>query len=367
KVVDELGKPGLLVHGVKVKPGKPTILAVCDGTPVIGLPGYPASALSITSLFVVPLIRKLAGYKPTTERTKVKAIVKRKIRSVEGRYEFKPMNLVKTRDSWFTFPVPGGSGAITSIVQADGFIEIPEDVKFIEPNTEVTISLFSEYIKPFDIQIIGSHCMALAHLQDVFMEEFPQYSVRSLGIGSTGGVAAIRREEAHIAGIHILDENKGYNKWLEDEMNIKIIPGYYRMQGLIVKKGNPKQIFGLNDLLRSDIKFINRNKGSGTRILLDILFEKMNIDKEKIIGYSQSVKSHTSAAEFVKKGIVDVAVGVESVVTSELDFIPLREEEYDLAIPTYFLDLPAIISFIETLQSDKFKARINKLKGYRLK
>ncbi|MFV2014240.1 MAG: molybdopterin biosynthesis protein, partial [Candidatus Heimdallarchaeota archaeon] len=291
EVVDNLGEPGLLVHGIKVKPGKPTILAVCNGKAVIGLPGYPASALSIFQLFVVPYVRLLSGLAPTEAKTKIRAKIKQRLRSVMGRHEFKPMNLIRSDEGWLAFPVPGGSGAITSIALADGFVEIGENESFILPDTEVEINLFSENIKPTDIQIIGSHCSVLAKIIQLYSQKHPNYNIRSIGVGSSGGIAAIRRGEAHIAGIHLLTE-KGYNQLDEIQADGTIVPGYNRMQGMIVKKGNPKEINQIRDLERSDISFINRNPGSGTRVLFDSLLDEEGINPDHINGYSQYTKSH---------------------------------------------------------------------------
>ncbi|MCH8907787.1 MAG: molybdopterin biosynthesis protein, partial [Candidatus Heimdallarchaeota archaeon] len=251
-IVDKLGSPGLLVHGIKVKPGKPTILAVCNGTPLIGLPGYPASALSIFKLFAVPYIRQLAGLVPLRDSDHIQATIKQRFRSVLGRHEFKPVNLINSPDGWLAFPVPGGSGAITSIARADGFVEIPEGISFLEANSQVLVKLLSEQIEPVSLQLIGSHCIALAQLLKLLSQKYPQITTRTISVGSTGGVAAIRRGEAHIAGIHLLKGDLGYNTWLEADMKATIIKGYKRMQGIIVVKGNPKKIHNISDLVRPD-------------------------------------------------------------------------------------------------------------------
>ncbi len=364
EIIDSLERPGLLVHGIKVKPGKPTILGVCGTTPIIGLPGYPASALSIYKLFVVPYIRKLAGLQVEDTDEQITATVKQRIRSVMGRHEFKPMNLIHIADEYTAYPVPGGSGAITSIALADGFVEIPENTSFILPNTEVKISLFSKNIKLPDIQIIGSHCVALARLQTLFTEKYPQFTSRSISVGSTGGVASVRRGECHVAGIHVLNENGIYNSWLIENTDMRIIKGYNRNQGLIVKKGNPKQIFTVKDLTRDDVRMINRNPGSGTRILLDLFLDKIGIERTNIDGYDNFVRSHSSAAQAVKSPHVDVALGIENVTDNDLDFIMLREEEYDFLISSRYENTDAIDAFISTLRSDEFKEILASLRGY---
>jgi putative molybdopterin biosynthesis protein len=364
EVVDKLGEPGLLVHGIKVKPGKPTILAVCEGKPIIGLPGYPASAMSIFQLFVIPYVRLLSGLGPAELKTKIKAKIKQRIRSVMGRHEFKPMNLIKSDEGWLAFPVPGGSGAITSIALADGFVEIAENEEFLLPDTEVEISLFSENIKPIDIQIIGSHCSVLAKIIQIFVTKHPNYNVRFIGVGSSGGVAAVRRGEAHIAGLHLLNENGKYNQLDENNIGGKVIKGYNRMQGMIVQKGNPKNIQNLKDLEREDISFINRNPGSGTRVLFDYLIAEEKIDKNKINGYSQYTKSHSTIAYAIKTGQVDVGVGIESVVDENLEFIHLQEEQYDFLINSNYSALEAVKAFKRILQNNEVKEIINQYPGY---
>ncbi|OLS24452.1 MAG: Molybdopterin molybdenumtransferase [Candidatus Heimdallarchaeota archaeon LC_2] len=367
EVVDNLGDPGLLVHGIKVKPGKPTILAVCQGVPVIGLPGYPASALSIFQLFVVPYVRKIAGLSPVGIKTKVKAKVKQRLRSVMGRHEFKPMNLIKSETGWLAFPVPGGSGAITSIALADGFVEIPDNETFVLPNTEVEITLFSDKIKPIDLQIIGSHCSVLAKIIQALYQKYPEYHSRLIGVGTTGGIAAIRRGEAHVAGIHLLSDTGEYNKLDQNEVDAFVIPGYYRMQGFIVPKGNPKNINKLTDLIREDVLFMNRNPGSGTRVLLDYLLLQHKLNSDSIKGYSQYSKSHSSVAAAVKSGVVDVGLGIQSAIDDDLDFIPLKEEEYDFLINNNYRHLPAVNAFIDILKSERVTEIINNFPGYRKK
>lgn len=363
EVVDNIGKPGLLVHGIKVKPGKPTILAVCDGKAIIGLPGYPASALSIFQLFAIPYVRLLSGLGPSETKTKIKAKIKQRLRSVMGRHEFKPMNLIRSDEGWLAFPVPGGSGAITSIALADGFVEIGEKESFILADTEVEINLFSDKIRPTDIQIIGSHCSVLAKIIQLFSQKYPNYHIRSIGVGSSGGIAAIRRGEAHIAGIHLLTD-KGYNQLNEEEVDGSLALGYNRMQGLIVLKGNPKNIRTLRDLEKEEISFINRNPGSGTRVLFDKLLVEEGITPDNIRGYSQYTQSHSSVANIIKSGLKDVGIGIESVVDDELDFIPLREENYDFLIKKRYINLKPVKAFIQLLQSEEVKEIVNTFKGY---
>jgi len=368
EVIDELGDPGLLVHGVKVKPGKPTILAVCDGTPIIGLPGYPASALSILQLFVIPLVRQFAGLSPQPTGSIVKAITNQRIRSAEGRYEFKPMYLLQGSDGWIAFPVPGGSGAITSIALADGFVQIPENTHFIAAGSEIDIHLISDEIKLPAIQFIGDHDIALSLLQKEFEQTYPQYSIRVVGEGSRGGLEPLRRGEAHMVGVHLLDPKRGYNSWIVEELDATLIPGFYRMLGFVVPKGNPKEIYVLKDLLREDVTFLNHTSGSGIRVLLDILLDKMGVDTSEINGYETSVRSQSSAVQAVQKGTVDVTIATKAGAENAfLDFVELREEEYDILVSNKFMELDQVKHFISLIRSDQFRELLLDLPGYRPK
>jgi len=368
QVIDEIGPPGLLVHGIKVKPGKPTILGVCNNVPIIGLPGYPASAISIMQLLVIPLTRKLSGLPDIDPSSIIKAKIKQRLRSAEGRYEFKPMYLFRGINNWIAYPVPGGSGAITSVSLADGFIQIPENTHYIPANTDVEIHLISQQIKPPSLQIVGSNDFALNHLQSIFEKLYSNLSIRLIGLGSYAGLAAVRRGEAHLAGVHIL-QNETYNSWIKNEFpDISIIPGYFRIQGLIVKKGNPNNIQTIQDLIKPGIRFINRIEGSGTRNFIDNLIDVNNLDKNKINGYHITSRSHISAAQMIAKNFGDVTIGIKQAADElNLDFIELGEEEYDFICNVTFKSDPIVQKFIKILKSDEFISILRKLSGYRTK
>ncbi len=364
-------KPGVIVHGIAVKPGKPAIIAVCNGKPVFGLPGYPTSALMIFEVLVAPLIRKLAGI--VKEERKIKAKIAVKTFSAEGRREFLPVNVARGSEGYIAYPVSGYySGAITSLAFSDGFVEIPENVVMLKEGEEVEVKLFSE-LKPADLMIIGSHCVGLDILLRILRKIKP-ITAKVINVGSTGGILAVKRGEADIAGTHLLDEKTGiYNEPYIKRYKLKdvvLVKGYLREQGFIVRKGNPKNIKGFRDLLRGDVTFINRNRGSGTRILLDMhlkkLSEEIGMDFGEVVrrirGYEVEAKTHTSVAVAVLRGKADVGIGIKSVaIRYGLDFIPIRAEEYDFVIGKDKLNKVPVKLFLEVLKSDEFSKELEKI------
>ncbi len=376
RVIEEFGE--ILVHGIAVKPGKPTVIAVANGKPIFGLPGYPTSALMIFEIFVVPLIRQMAGISERESKT-VEARVPFKVFSAIGRREFLPVNLVEGRDGLIAYPFTDYSGAISTLAEADGFIEIPESKVFLEEGEVVEVKLFGD-IKPADLMIIGSHCVGIDVLLEVLRRR-KAIQAKVINVGSTGGIMAIKRGEADIAGTHLLDEETGeYNIPYLYRYGLKgeavLVKGYIREQGFIVAKGNPKDIKGFEDLLRNDVTFVNRNPGSGTRVLLDIhlkrIAEERGISfeeiKRKIKGYDVEAKSHTAVAVAVLMGKADVGLGIKTVAERYgLDFIPVRPEEYDFVIRKDRLCKEAVKSFLEVLKSEEFRKELErKLPGIRV-
>ncbi len=370
-VINDLGKPGVIVHGLKVKPGKPAILAVADGKPIFGLPGYPASALMIFHLIVKPLIRKMAGLKTNIE-LRERAKVAFKYMKARGGTEFLPVVLISRKGEYIAYPILKGSGAVTSLALADGFIEIPENAQYLEEREEVLVNLFSPEIKPANLMIIGSNCigidMIIRHVQD----RFPDASIKTLNAGSIGGISAINREEADIAGIHILDEvSHQYNIPIVRKLKISdkavLVKGYHRQQGLIMPPGNPKGISGFKDLLREDVTLINRNAGSGTRILLDIKLNEIAEEMgqkpadltKKIKGYHAEANTHSAVAAAISLGKADVGLGIKAVGKQyNLDFIPITDECFDFLILKKSLKKEVVSAFIEVLKTDQFRSEI---------
>jgi len=375
RILDEF-EPGVLVHGIAIKPGKPAIIAVSDSKPVFGLPGYPTSAMTVFEVMVAPIIREMAGL-AEDEMVKLRANLAMKVFSAEGRREYLPVNVVEGAEGYSAYPVSGSySGAVTAFAFTDGFVEIPENVVMLEEGDEVEVRLFS-HLRPADLMIIGSHCIGVDILLSILREKKPCMS-KVINVGSTGGILAVKRGEADIAGTHLLDESGIYNEPIVRKYGVRdvlLVKGYLREQGLIVARGNPKKIRGFEDLLRKDVTFINRNKGSGTRILTDMYLKEIAVRKglsfqditASIRGYTVEAKTHTSVAVAVASGKADAGVGIKSVaVNYGLDFIPLRSEEYDFLIRKDRMEKEAVRDFLECLSSEEFARRIQKVEGLKV-
>jgi len=364
RVFEEFGD--VLVHGIAVKPGKPTVIAKAKNKILFGLPGYPVSALMIFEILVAPFLRRLSGC--VSSRNVVKAVVQVRTHSDFGRREFRPVAIVDT-GRFVAYPFTSYSGSTSTLAKADGFIEIPENVAFIDEGEVVDVYLFGDY-KPSEIVIIGSHCLGV----DLIVE-LGGFDAKVINVGSMGGLLAVKRGEADIAGTHLLDESGVYNIPFIQRLNLKdvvLVKGYLREQGLIVKRGNPKGIFGFEDLLRDDVTFINRNRGSGTRVLIDMELEKvaknlgMNFDDVRRIvkGYDVEAKTHTAVAVAVSMGKADVGVGIRTVAERyNLDFIPIRPEEFDFVMRKEKLGKDSVRRFLKILTSEEFRDALRGLKG----
>jgi putative molybdopterin biosynthesis protein len=369
RVLDEIGK--VVVHGIAVKPGKPTIIAFRNGKPIFGLPGYPVSALTIFEILVAPLIRKLSGL--DADRRKIKVRLATKVFSEIGRREFLPVHIVLGKDGYSAYPVTGSySGAITALAFSDGIVEIPENVMMLEENEEVEVKLFS-MIRPADLVFIGSHCIGV----DILVKMLG-IKTKVINVGSMGGLLAVKRGEADIAGTHLLDEDGIYNIGTIRKLGIRdavLVKGYLREQGFIVARGNPKKIVGFEDLLREDVRMINRNKGSGTRLLLDINLNSLagkiglSFDEltKRIKGYEVEAKTHDAVASAVATGKADVGIAIKSVANLYgLDFIPLRSEEYDFLIPKDRLEKEPVKMFLKILKSREFARELERVGGLKV-
>jgi molybdenum cofactor synthesis domain-containing protein len=365
--VAEMGK--VLVHGIKIKPGKPTIIGEADHKPFIGLPGYPSSALTIFNEVAAPLIRHMAGIRGA-EQHRVQARMAVRTQSEGGREVLQPVGLIRMADgSLAAYPIEKGSGAVTSLLDADGYVEIGEHTHVLEEGEHVEVTLFSEKIAFPDLLIIGSHCLGI----DVITELMARYgySVRSINVGSMGGLRAIRKGIADIAGVHLLDESGVYNEPFLQGVEGLLVKGYIREQGLILPKGNPLKIRGIADLPGKRI--VNRTRGSGTRTLFDMELKKLATEKhvpveeliESIEGYDVEAKTHSAVASAILSGKADAGVGIKTVADQNgLDFIPLRDEEYDFVVQKSRAEKPAIKAFMDVLRSSEFRSRLETL-GYR--
>jgi len=371
KVINELGKPGVVIHGLSIKPGKPTIVGIIKEKLIFGLPGYPSSAASIFNALVKPIILKLSGLKIERE-TFIKAKMPFKVFSAKGRREFIFVHLVKSKDGYLAYPIISDSGAISSFALADGYIDVPAEIEFIEENEEVNVHLFSSKIEVPELIFIGSHCIGVDLAFSLMQKKNYVSSFKIINVGSFGGLKAVERGEADLAGIHLLDEaSKEYNLPYLKKMNLigkaALVKGYSRKQGFIIAKGNPKKIKGFEDLFRSDITFINRNKGSGTRVLIDLglkeAAKKLGISFEeaklKVKGYNIEAKTHSAVASAVKYGKADVGVGIEYYAKlNDLSFIPISSESYDFIISIDRLNKEPIKRFLAVLQSKEFQKEL---------
>lgn len=362
RVFEKFRNPGVLVHGVSLKPGKPLCLAVLDGIPAAILPGFPTSSTFTFSKFIAPVLRKLAGLTP--ERSAhVQANVPLRLNSDKGRTEFNLVHLVRNEDGFSAYSTGKGSGSITGFARADGFMEIPRTTEMLEAGEDTTIHLLGESTRPSDLMIIGSHCVGL----DFLLGEMQKRGVscKFLAVGSMGGILAAQRGECDLAGTHLLDEaSNQYNSHLLTA-ELALIKGYRRSQGLLFRKDDSrfalvKQNFQetIRQLMEDqNVRMINRNLGSGTRVLLDRL-----LAGQRPSGFFQEAKSHNSVAAAITHKRADWGIAIRSVAEdSGLDFFPIQDEEYDFIIPNKRLNRPEVRQFINLLQEANIQSQLNKL------
>jgi putative molybdopterin biosynthesis protein len=368
-VIAGLGK--VIVHGVAIKPGKPVILGIVDGKPVIGIPGYPVSAALTFNLFVKPLIYTLLGITPP-DPGKINANLSRQVASALGQEEFIRVKLGSVAGKLIATPVTRGAGALMSLVRADGIIRVPAPSEGIAANHEVTVELLrSSYDIENTIVCIGSHDNVLDVLANFLKKKNPRFSLSSAHVGSMGGLLALKRGEAHLAGTHLLDEatgeyNVSYIKKLLPDRKTVLVNLVYRTQGFIVPRGNPKGIKGFEDLAREDVVFVNRQAGAGTRLLTDLHLKRLKIDPKNVKGYDHEEFTHMAVAAAVLSGVADTGLAVLSAAQAlQLDFIPVAQERYDLAIPEEFYDTSMMRALLAIIREDReFRDQIVAMGGY---
>ena len=368
RVIEKLGT--IFVHGVTMMPGKPVILGEIENKPVIGIPGYPVSAIMAFEQFVAPLIQMMLG-QSEEKRPVVEVIPTRKIASKLGVEEFVRVKLGRVLDRVVATPLPRGAGTITSITEADGIIRIPNQSEGVSDQSPVTAELLQPLTNVQNtIVVVGSHDNTLDILANEIRAQHGHLTLSSSHVGSIGGLMAIKKQVCHLAGAHLLDTADGsYNvsyvkKYLPD-MRIHMVTLVYRDQGFIVPKGNPMQIKGVEDLTREDVNFVNRQGGSGTRILFDYKLTQNNIPPDRISGYHNEEYTHMSVAAAVLSGAADVGLGIYAAARAlDLDFIPVVTEQYDLLIPDVHFETKPIQLLLETIQQKPFKERVVALGGY---
>lgn len=366
QLIGELGE--VVLHGIAIKPGKPTILGMIGEKPVIGVPGYPGSAFLVFEEIVTPVIRMLQRVQQVRP-AQAKAIVSRRIVSTLKYREYVRVKLGKVGEKLIATPLNRGAGVTMALVKADGILVIPKNSEGYEAGEEAPVELVNGMdVIENTIVSIGSHDLIMDYIGSILVRNGKNLS--SAHVGSMGGIMAMKRGEAHIAPIHLLDEETGeYNqayieKYLAKEEFV-LVKGVRREQGLMVAKGNPKNIYSIEDLKRSDVSFVNRQKGSGTRILTDYLLKKKGIAAGEIRGYDRDMTTHMAVAAAVESGTADAGIGVSSAAkVMDLDFISIGFEEYDFVIPQKYMETDMIKNFLLVLQSQEFEKLLREMGGY---
>ena len=370
RVVERLGK--LLVHGINVRPGHPVVMGTIgeQAIPVIGVPGYPVSAALTGEIIVQPLLRQWLGL-PALQRPAVKAHITRKLLSPAGDDEFVRVVVGRVGERTLAAPLSRGAGVLTSLLRADGIVRIPRFAEGLDIGDEVTVDLFCPAAEiERTILAIGSHDLTLDLMSQYLAELVPPRRLASANAGSLGGLVALRRGEAHLAGTHLLDPETGeYNlpyirRYLPDT-HVVVVTLTRREQGLMVAPGNPKGIQSVKDLVRDDVTYVNRQRGAGTRVLLDYLLTQENLSAEKIAGYDREEVTHLAVAVDVATGLADCGMGVHAAAESlGLDFVPVAWERYDLVIPRSFWDSALLDPLKGLLLDARFQGAVAALPGY---
>lgn len=371
-VLAEIGE--VIIHGVAIKPGKPVIIATIGNTPVIGLPGYPVSAVLTMRLFVKEMLSTLLG-RDLDQHGHIEATMSRPVHSAMGVDEFVRITLGRVGQTLMATPAGKGAGAVMSLVRGDGLLTIPAGSEGVGAGEKVTIELLRPKAEvDATLVFIGSHDNILDLMANQLHRSRPFTRISSAHVGSMGGIMAIRRNEAHMAGCHLLDEATGeYNipfiKRLLPTAKLQLVNLCYREQGLIVAKGNPKKIRGFLDLVEQQHMFINRQAGAGTRLLTDKVMKDLDIAPGQLSGYDHEEYTHMSVAAAVASGSADAGMGIRAAaVALDLDFVPVTEERYDLIIPESFLDDPKVVNVLELIRSNTlFHQKISALGGYDLR
>ena len=368
RVIRELGE--VLYHGIAMKPGKPAILGCKGSTPILGVPGYPVSGIIVIEQLLKPLIEY--WLKASGDRSQyVRAVLTRPVVSGLKYQEFVRVRMGYVGEKLMASPLSRGSGVVSSFMKADGILEVPQGLEGYDAGSEVTVRLLcpEEKLKN-TVVVIGSHDPLLDELGDMLHIADRNGYMASSHVGSMGGIMAIRRGEAHAAGCHLLDTATGeYNRSFIKKYfpmgGVKLVSCVGRQQGLMVAKGNPLNIEKFSDIAKEGTRYVNRQKGSGTRILTDYLCKQDDLDVAAIYGYDREELTHTSVAAQIVSGSADAGMGIYSAAKLyDLDFIPICIEEYDLIIPDHAWETAQVQQMLETLRSDAFKEKILAMGGY---
>ncbi len=367
-VVQALGE--ILVHGVMAMPGKPTLLGRANGVPLVGTPGYPVSAWVCFDQFIAPALARMQGQVPARRET-VEAVAARRLASKLGQEEFLRVHLGRVGDQVVATPLKRGAGSITSLTRADGLLRIPATSDGLDEGAAAEAEVLGQAgAVDHTLIVAGSHDVTLDHLADQARRRSPRLHVSASHLGSLAGLMAIRAGRCHMGGTHLLDPETGeYNvSYLRRHLAgtpARLLTLAYREQGLMVRPGNPLGIEGLADLLRDDVRLVNRQGGSGTRVLLDYHLSDQGLDPDAIAGYDQEEYTHMAVAVQVLSGTADVGLGILAAARAlGLDFVPVATERYDLCIPVRFWDDPRVVVVRQTLASDAFRDTVAAMGGY---
>ena len=376
RVVEALGE--VLVHGVAVRPGHPVVLGMIHSkrrrstqtrsVPVIGVPGYPVSTALTGEIFVEPLLARWLG-RPPAEPQVVQATMTHKVHSSLGDDEYLRVTVGRVGERLVSAPLARGAGVISSLVRADGIVLIPSGVQGILAGEAVDVHLYRTLGEiERTIVALGSHDLTIDLLAQFLAKRGARLT--SANLGSLGGLIALQRGEAHLAGCHLLDPQTGeynqayVNKYLP-ETPVVLLGLVAREQGLMVSPGNPQQIKSLPDLTRDGITFINRQRGSGTRFLLDYHLEQLGVTQENVRGYGHEEYSHLMVAAAISSGRAACGLGIRAAAEAlNLDFVPLFKERYDLVIPRDHYSSEKLAPLLELLRDDTFRDTVAKLPGY---
>ena len=370
QAVASLGE--VLVHGVTMMPGKPTLLGVVDGKPVIGNPGYPVSAVLSFEEFAAPLISGLAGLRPTPRPT-LMVHPAQNLPSKPGLTEYIRVTLGRVGDKVIATPLPRGAGVITSLVRADGILKVPALSEGLEEDRPVAAELLAP-VEDIEgtLVVLGSHDNTLDLLGTLLRRRDPRLRLSSGHVGSLGGLMALRQGRSHLGGSHLFDEetdtyNVPYIQRHLSGLPLKLINLAWRQQGLMVLPGNPKNIRSIPDLTREGVRFINRQRGAGTRVLLDYLLKQEGLAAGAIQGYEREEYTHMAVAVNVLSGTADAGLGILAAARAlGLDFIPLLPERYDLVVPETTFQDPRFQTLLAVIRSPAFKDGALALGGYDL-
>ena len=365
-IISQLGD--VIIHGVAAKPGKPAVLGIIGDTPVVGLPGYPVSAIVVMEEFVKPLVDIYYNRTAKKEEALTAILSKRVVSSLKYK-EYVRVSLGKIGENFFAVPLPRGAGVVTSFTKAAGILEIPQNCEGIDAGETVTVRLLkSKDGIENSLIITGSHDPIIDEIADMLQKKGCGFSVISSHVGSMGALNAVKNGQAHMGATHLLDGesgvyNEAYVKQYFPDGGAVLVKGVGRVQGIMVRKGNPCNIKSFPDI--KNHTYVNRQRGAGTRVLCDYLLKKYGISPDEIKGYRNEEFTHTAVAALIAAGNADAGMGIYSAAKMYgLDFIPVCNEEYDFLIGEDYIDSPAVKAFLEILRSEEFKTRLDEMGGY---